>query len=103
MVDQLPDGALPIYDRDPFSNFDPPDWVDIDTWVKNGDDYAIIVATEPKEPQTPTRPAMVEYQVWRDPGPPKRIDAETFCKNWLPSEIPQEPRTRFERILMDDD
>ena len=103
IVEELPEGALPIYDKDLVSNFDMPSWVDEGTWVKNGDDYAIIVSTERKETEWPYKPAMVTYQVWRDSGPPKTLDAETFCKYWLPSEIPKEPRTRFERILMDDD
>lgn len=104
MVDELPAGALSSYDEDSVSDFNPPDWVDTGSWVKNGNDYAIIVATEPRNiERTPYNPAMVEYQVWRDYGPPRRLDAETFCKHWLPSEIPMEPRTRFERILMDDD
>jgi hypothetical protein len=104
LVDALPEGALPIYDKSSVSDFNLPDWVDAGAWVKSGDTYAIVVATEPKNTESPPyRPAMVEYQVWRDYGPPKRLDAETFCKHWLPSEIPAEPRTRFERILMDDD
>jgi hypothetical protein len=104
LIDELPPGAFPIYDKDMVSDFSPPDWVDAGTWVKNGDSYAIIVATEPKNTERPPfSSAMVDYQVWRDYGPPKRLDAETFCKHWLPSEIPSEPRTRFERILMDDD
>lgn len=104
LVDELPPGAFPIYDKDMVSDFSPPDWVDAGTWVKNGDSYAIIVATEPKNTERPPfSSAMVDYQVWRDYGPPKRLDAETFCKHWLPSEIPSEPRTRFERVLMDDD
>ncbi len=98
LVEALPEGALPIYD-----DFDPPAWLKQGTWVKSGEDYAIVVATEPKGDGPTVKAAMVEYQVWRDAGLPKRTDARTFCKDWLPSEIPQEPRTRFERILMDDD
>jgi len=104
MVEPLQGGALPTYDKDMVSDFNPPDWVDAGTWVKSDDKYAIIVATEPKNTESlPFNSAIVEYQVWRDYGPPKRLDAETFCKYWLPSETPAEPRTRFERILMDDD
>lgn len=104
LVEQLPDGVLPIYSKDLVNEFDPPIWVTAGTWVRNGSDYAIIVATEPKNTEElPFNSAQVVYQVWRDYGPSKKLDAETFCKNWLPSEIPAEPRTRFERILMDDD
>jgi hypothetical protein len=98
MVEQLPDGALPIYDKDPQVKFDPPAWVQAGTWVKEGDDYATILALE-----SPEGFPVVEYRLWRDYGPTLKCVAKSFCDRWLPSEPPAEPRTRFQRILDDDD
>jgi hypothetical protein len=96
IVEQLPEGALPNYDQPP--KFDPPAWVKFGTWVKEDDTYAMILALE-----SPEGFPVVEYQVWRDYGPPLKMVAKSFCDRWLPSEPPPEPRTRFERILLDDD
>ena len=108
MVEQLPDGALPIYGPDSeagkVSDFKNPEWVEAGTWVKNEQgDYATIIYVKPAVTEPPYSDSVIEYSIWRGPGPLKNMTAERFCDQWLPSEPPQEPRTRFERILMDDD
>jgi hypothetical protein len=102
IVEELPSGAIPNYLESPTSKqdaFELPSWVESGTWVKNGDVFATVIGVELGSKTFPFRSTRVEYQIWRDYGPTKKLDAYEFCEHWLPSEIPSEPRTRFQRIL----
>jgi len=117
LVDQIPEGALPVYDRDPdpgamatlrsglipevsmgcSTSTEPwvrPEWLKLDQWVTRNGEFARIIKVEMLN---------VEFQVWRSFDPPRRQIITSFAREWAPCDEPKEPESRFSRILFDDD
>lgn len=117
LVEQLPDGALPVYDRDldpgamatlrsgllsdvsmgATTSTEPwvrPEWLKLEQWVTRNGEVAKIVKVEMLN---------IEFQVWRSFNPPRRQIITSFAREWAPCDEPKEPESRFSRILLDDD
>lgn len=109
LVEELPQGALPTYDRDPevarlvgwdgngSPMAEPPPWVQPGVWAYNRfrDEYAEILQKQCPHPG-------VQAQIWRSPEPPRWFDVDHFYENWSPCERPSDPRPVWDRLLGDD-
>lgn len=113
LVEPLPEGALPTYDRDPDVSLvsglmpDPltvPEWVQPGQWAHNAraDRYAFIVNL--------TGPAhsyrYVRVENWRFERDEDVISLGTFVVEWKPCEKPREPRAAWAHLidgLLEDD
>ena len=113
MVEQMPEGALPVYDRDlgvgemavspgwdsmgaEVPPREPPAWVQPGQWAFNArrDEYLIILERAPR--------GDVRAEVWRSPKPPRWYDVDFLYENCTPCEQPQEPKPVWDRLLGDD-
>lgn len=101
LVEELPQGALPVYDRDPdvgamiTTPHVRPDWLKEGQWVEHSARkvYARI------EQVTKLR---VTVAMWKT----MEMHLEnvvSFCAHWKPVAEPQEPRVAWARLLDDDD
>jgi hypothetical protein len=91
MVEQLPDGALPIYDRDPdvADLIVPSPWVQPGAWVCTETGFfAKIVSFDGKT---------VEFVIWRDTGI-LSVSLLHFVRTCKPCEEPKEGPTWYERL-----
>lgn len=93
-IQQMPEGARPIYDRDPevFGTFTMPEWAKVETWIynKQADAYAYILRVED---------SWVEVHRWRQPDVTSTIGCLSLNEEWCPSDAPLEPRTVWQRLL----
>lgn len=95
MVEQMPEGALPIYgvDLNPH-RVECPEWLIPGAWITDGTNYAQVVSITG---------ARVEILPWRACGIPVATGVTAIVVNWRLCEEPVEPQTRFERILLNDE
>ena len=115
LVEQLPEGALPIYDRDPevgqmavSHGWDgngsplaaPPAWVQPGQWAYNArlDQYLVILEKEPKSSNL----YGFKAEIWRSPEPARWFDVDYIYENWKPCDPPAEPQPFWDRLLGDD-
>jgi len=121
LVEQLPEGALPIYNRDPEvgamvtahighdANGSPvatplceiPSWVQPGVWVRfkeNPDRVAQVTGLVGTNP----RPDFIRIHNWRRQPEEDVVVVERFVQLWEESPAPKEPTLRFERVLDDD-
>lgn len=102
LVEQLPQGALPVYDRDtsdgvppmpPPAKFVCPEWVQAGQWVYHEamGRYAML---------TQVSMLHVGFTMWRTD---EYVDMgkSAFVANWTPCEKPKDPRTGWERLGLD--
>lgn len=108
-IQQLPDGALPVYDREPFHGIDangspvPPQKVVLPSWVQEGQwaFHARLNTFGQIERITPNLedPRCVTLILWRQNGLVTVQPVEVFLSDWVPCEKPTEPRMSWERLL----
>jgi hypothetical protein len=115
LVEQLPEGALPIYDRDPevgqmavSHGWDgngsplaaPPAWVQPGQWAYNArlDQYLVILEKEPKSSNL----YGFKAEIWRSPEPARWFDVDYIYENWKPCDPPADPLSQWDRLLGDD-
>ena len=115
LVEELPQGALPVYDRDPevtrtmgwdgngtptASHPTPPLWAQPGQWAYNKrlDQYVLILERSPKSPMLNG----VKAEVWRSAEGPRWFDVDYFYENWAPCEQPSDPKPLWDRLLGDD-
>ena len=119
LVEQLPDGALPTYDRDVNVTdivappTDPPDfilpgWIQDGVWARSKSDGRIAEIEKvlrPEDPPGRNGPIYVRVQTWRVALPEgcDVIAAYRFADLWEPCEKPADPRMSWERLLDDDE
>jgi hypothetical protein len=104
LVEQLPEGALPIYDSGTDANgsevppFVRPDWLQIGQWVQHPEaEGGQVVACI-----TELTMLRVQVAVWRT----EKVLHEnvvTFSTRWRPCEKPKDPRDAWTRLLADED
>lgn len=116
VIDPPPQGALPIYDRDPdvasmVTPKDPdplPDWVQEGAWVRlrlpevMGDESTRRIAQITKIQKSERGTLYVQVQKWRTTTQ-EGIQAIFFVEFWEPCDKPKDPRSAWERLLDDDD
>lgn len=125
LVEQLPEGALPVYDRDPEVGamvtahighdangspvvshpFELPAWVQPGVWVwfkENHDRIAQIKQIVENNPPEDRAPHFIRIHNWRRHPEEDVVLGEAFVRFWEECQAPKEPTPRFERILDDD-
>ena len=111
LVEQLPEGALPVYDRDPEigtmvmmhansnlpppPNFERPAWLVVGQWVHNVEQQRFACITQATK-------LRVQWAEWRT-GQHTAENVVTFVHHWKPCAKPAEPRRAWERLLDDED
>jgi len=122
IVDELPQGALPVYDRDPdpgttprtletgvesFENiireglrlnreepFTPPDWLRPGTWLRGKADNELVCRILHVEENQ-----QVIVENWRRQPERVELPARVLAQDWEPCATPREPTSRFDRML----
>jgi len=125
LVDQLPEGALPVYDRDPNvaeavvgnvstdlngQPFVLPDWVQPGAFARfKGEENRIVEIDRVETPGGGVSYVLVDdwkrVGTWvKDPNPEgnNSIRADFFARLWEPCERPADPKTAWDRLLGDE-
>ena len=109
LVEELPPGALPVFDHDPNMarmalTPDPvvvPEWVQPGQWVRSKDCRHVGNIENLTGPDHSYRYVRVSY--WREERPEDVVALGSFVTLWEPCDVPMEPRPLWERLLGEDD